>query len=80
MKTQSKYIVAYLVLYIVLCIVSAFFIRFDTEIFIQAGYASAGSLDGYVIIYNIIVALYYFIALPIAAAIPIIVTKKYLQQ
>lgn len=79
MKTRTKFLIVYTIIYIVLCIISVFFIRFDTEIFIPAGYVSAGSLNGYAIIYNIIVALYYFIALPIAAAIPIIIYNKYLK-
>ena len=69
-KKIKSAIIAYIALYAVLCIASLFFIQLDSHIW------SDDYRYKYIIhktvIYNISVAKYYFIALPIAASIPII--------
>lgn len=68
MKAINKRVIVYVIMYLVLCAISLFFIRFYTK-------------DEYTYYdeWNIFVALYYFIALPIAAAIPLIIVTKYLK-
>lgn len=70
-KKITSAIIAYIALYAVLCIASLFFIQLDSDIW--SNHYRYNYIIHETVIYNIDVAKYYFITLPIAASLPFII-------
>lgn len=62
----NKYLIAYIALYLIMCFVSLFFIRCEFDIEYD------GFIETEILTNNIKVLRYYFITLPIASAIPLV--------